>query len=66
MTKSEIEEVWRSTPLQFWGHVACWDEDGHARPGAALDTKPSEAVMAFRKLIKKINQKRTLKHDVSG
>jgi hypothetical protein len=60
MTRSELELLWRMKPLQCWGHVACWDERGKARPGAALGTEPGSQARAFRSLIKKINRQHWL------
>lgn len=58
MTKDELEKIWRCKPLQFEGHVACWNDNGFARPGAALMTVPGESAYKFRALIKKINRQR--------
>jgi hypothetical protein len=64
MTRNEIEETWRSKPLQCWGHVACWDDEGHARPGAAMTPQPSASALAFRRLILEINKRRQSRRSV--
>ena len=66
MTRSELEELWRTKPLQFWGHVACWDEEGLARPGVSLSPECGADVKAFRNLIKKINSRDGPKQRAAG
>lgn len=56
MTRSEIEEVWGKPGVKCWGHVACWDVSGVARPGNALNTTCGATAMAFREEVKAINR----------